>query len=444
MTRWGSRLSELPAGVRSFFRDRGVADGSLVLVAFSGGADSTALLAAVCEAGYRCLALHCNFHLRGEESNRDEAFSRSVAERLGCGIEVVHFNVGERCRLTGESVEMACRELRYRWFAEVYNRLAAGNDAPACVAVAHHRSDNVETFFLNLLRGSGLKGLAAIPQARGIFVRPLLDVGKNDILAYLQSRGFGYVVDSSNLTDDYKRNKLRNKVLPDLEAAFPGAGNAVARAVGNLRRDSSLLDALVERCGRAFRDADGAVDVGALAREAWGETMLYHMLGGRLAFADVRSVFNSVAESGRWFHGVGGVRFLLDRGRLVECRADEAGCNSLKPVLSVARLSACDFKPDRSGNVIWMDGSVMQTDRADWRLRLWRHGDRIRPFGMKGSRLVSDLLTDAKMPLDAKRNVWVLEYGQDIAWVVGVRASRMFAVTSDSREVIRIEADFRG
>lgn len=425
----------LPQVVNDFFKSRGIPDGAFILVAYSGGADSTALLASAVEAGYRCRALHCNFHLRGDESDRDESFSRAMAEELGCGIDVVNFDVGARMGSTGESVEMACRELRYEWFSRRYAELMDAGDKPACVAIAHHESDNVETFFLNLIRGSGLKGLASISYCRGIFLRPLLDVAKADIIEYLNRRGLEYVEDSSNSSDAYKRNIIRNRILPSLEERLPGLCRGVEHSIENLRRDKELLEVLVERVGEGYVDADGTVDVMALSAMPCAEVMLFHMLDGALSFHEVKKVLRSVGMSGRWFNGRSGARFLLDRGRLI--KADGLTVYG-KPKLVAEVLPRDSFYPDRSGRVLWLDGRAYATDVDDWELRKWRHGDRMRPFGMRGSRLVSDILTDAKVSALEKQNAWVLVYRGDIVWVVGVRCSCCFAVTPESREVVRI------
>ena len=173
----------------------------------------------------------------------------------------------------------------------------------------------------------------------------------------------------------------------------------------------------------------------ALSAMPCAEVMLFHMLDGALSFHEVKKVLRSVGMSGRWFNGRSGARFLLDRGRLI--KADGLTVY-VKPKLVAEVLPRDSFYPDRSGRVLWLDGRAYATDVDDWELRKWRHGDRMRPFGMRGSRLVSDILTDAKVSALEKQNAWVLVYRGDIVWVVGVRCSCCFAVTPESREVVRI------
>ena len=173
------------------------ADGGPVIVALSGGADSVALLAVMTALGYDCIAAHCNFGLRGGESERDMAHASAVASRLGARLETVRFDVPARCAATGESVEMACRELRYEWFEKLKRRYGA-----QALLTGHHRDDNVETMFLNLLRGAGIRGVAGISAAGDRRMSPMLAMSRADILDYLRLRGLDYVTDSSNLTTD--------------------------------------------------------------------------------------------------------------------------------------------------------------------------------------------------------------------------------------------------
>lgn len=433
-----SSPSRLSAMVRGRLEGWGVFPGDTVYVAFSGGADSMALLAAVCEAGYAANALHCNFHLRGEESDRDENFCRSMARRLEVPIRIKHFDVQARMDATGESVEMAARELRYAWFGEVC--LSAGFP----LLTAHHASDNVETFFLNLLRGSGLRGLSGIPPRRGQVMRPLIDATKKQITDYLEARGLSYVTDSTNLQPDYKRNRLRLHTLPSLCVEFPGAIEAVERTMANLRRDYSLLSAYIGELKKRHVDARGVISIEGLADDPLGAEKLYHILDGRLSLATVERILSGCDASGKEFQGSGNARYLLDRHTLVPLAGvDAATCHtpSQPPSITAEVLPASSFQPSRNPMEIWLDGAVLD-NRNHWQLRPWQHADRIAPFGMRGTKAVSDIISDAKVPLCAKSRVWVLVCDGEPVWVVGFRASRRFAVTEQSVRVVRLRASF--
>ena len=196
-----------------------------VLVGLSGGADSVALLGVLVRLGYPCIALHCNFHLRGEESDRDEAFACEFAESLEVPFHKIDFDTISYAGEKHLSIEMAARELRYAWFEEMRERL--GGQA---IAVAHHRDDNVETVLMNLIRGTGIRGMSGIRPRNGFIVRPLLCVSREDILAWLADQGYAYMVDSTNLSDAYTRNFIRLNVLPLLEEINPSARNTIARS----------------------------------------------------------------------------------------------------------------------------------------------------------------------------------------------------------------------
>jgi len=463
----------LVATVASAYCHFGIAPGECVAVAFSGGADSVALLASTLAAGYRAVALHCNFHLRGAESDRDEEFARRVASRLGCEIRVVHFDVDARRAATGESVEMACRWLRYDWFERQYKDADGGW---ACVAIAHHADDNVETFFLNVLRGAGLHGLCAIPPRRGIYVRPLLGVARDEILAYLRAEKLDYVVDSTNLADDYKRNFLRNKALPLLQLKFPALKASVAGTVSNLRRDNALLESLVKEVATQCIDGDGCIDLRAVAARPCAATLLFHLLNdvasnGSYGFAMAEAMLKGVGKSGLIFHADAGKHgYLLDRGVLMplptaqlepigrakvgvmhygddaialsEAMLDGSSPMPRLPIdVVMALLPRCEFCPSRNASVLWLDAVELFKAMGKGEalvLRHWRNGDRIAPFGMKGSRLVSDVFSDAKLSLADKHNMWLLACGNRILWLPGLRTSRHFAVGGDTEQVLKI------
>ena len=208
----------------------------LYLVALSGGADSVALALMMKEQGLNIHALHCNFHLRGEESNRDENFVRQFCTQHNIPIEVKHFDTLASAKEHKASIEMEARELRYAWFAERACQL----DAEA-ICVAHHMDDQAETLLMNLIRGTGLQGLSAMSPDRTVnglrIIRPLLNINKEEILEYLHSKQQDYVTDSTNLERDAMRNRIRLDLMPMLRQLNPNVTECLARTADNVRME---------------------------------------------------------------------------------------------------------------------------------------------------------------------------------------------------------------
>lgn len=428
---------------------RAIAEGRLlepdrpVVVALSAGADSSALLAALTALGYDCRAAHCNYHLRGEESNRDKRRAEAMCADLGVDLYVRDFDVEARRRATGESVEMACRELRYAWFADLLDRLRA-----QAIAVAHHREDNVETLMLNLMRGSGLHGLAAMRLRNGHVVRPLLGFSRTQIEDYLRARGIAWVDDSTNAESVYARNRLRNIVLPALEKQFAGASDGILRSIACLADNCALYDALIaekrERyiIGSELRLAD-------IAAEPQAATLLYELLSP-MGFnrSQTDSMLASPQRSGASFVA-GHTAIELDRGigHIVEAatrtKADgeveiSLARDVLQPIgIAVTERPVAEFRPERDVRVAYFDAEML-TGSPRFTLRHWRRGDRMRPYGMSGSKLVSDIFADAKLSAEAKRRAWLLLRDGEIIWAPGLRASALHSVGPETRRFLTL------
>lgn len=457
-------LQAMIGSAKRLMADSGVGDlaGVPVGVALSGGADSVALLLIMKRLGAKVTALHCNFHLRGEESDRDERHARETANTLGVGIEVCHFDVAQRKQLTGESTEMACRELRYNWFAKMRESLGL-----KWIALGHHRDDNIETMLLSMLRGTGLKGIAAIRPRRGFYIRPLLECTKNDILLLLKQEGITYVTDSSNLTNDYTRNRLRNIVVPAITEEFPDAAEAIAATLSNLNADRSLFEKLISQKRARYTLPDGRVEVKRLTEEEpEAATLLFHLLGDFNA-ETAASIVKGVNASGTYFLDNKRNRYLLDRGILTPLSTTDAADPGEEYTLSLPHLSAGEktvvwesadrtesitatlvsienFSPKRDPDSLWVDSRILSTEAngaaaCHLTLRHPRKGDRIKPFGMKGSKLLSDIFSDAKVPDSEKPSKWVLTHDKEILWVVGLRSSRSFTVEANTEAVIHFQ-----
>lgn len=419
--------------------------GRPVIVALSGGADSVTLLDALVAAGYDCRAAHCNFHLRGAESDRDGRHCADICRRLEVDLYVRDFDVHARMRSTGESVEMACRSLRYSWFDSLLDRERA-----QAIAVGHHREDNVETFMLNLLRGTGPRGLCGMRPRNGYVVRPLLECSRSQIEDYVRHRGLEYVTDSTNASNDFKRNRLRNVVLPLLEEQFPGAVQAIERTMAHVTDCMALYSTLADDRAARYRSGSDILLGDLSEQEPVARMLLYEMLHQSEGFtmsdvADMLSardhngaIFRSPRDAIRELHG--GILSPADTS--AAANSDEYPADLRRDILTplhitIERKPVGSFSPGRDPRVMYLDSSVLEATPAPV-LRRWRRGDRIEPYGMKGSRLVSDLFSDAKYSAGQKRRTWLLCQGGRVLWVCGLRASRHFAVGPDTKEYLQL------
>lgn len=429
-----------------------VAASDKIVVGLSGGADSVALLSVLIGMGCECRATHCNFHLRGEESDRDERFCRDLCRKLGIDLTVKNFDVEKSRASSGESIEMACRRLRYDWWASL---LASGHGT--LIAVGHHKDDNIETFFLNLLRGSGISGLKGMLPRSGKIIRPFLNVSHQEILEYLKEENLDFVTDSTNLSNQFKRNRLRNEILPLIEQAFPGASDSIATSISNLRDNFTLYSDHVSELRQKYIKSDGSIDLGLLtASEKNARMVLYEILApSGINMTQIRNILDaaegkdgSCTVSGKIFHAPM-ISYLLNRGILMPISpapVAESGEMKLEtldtPPFKIRRLTPSDFFNLRDAHrlakdAIYLDSSILDGS-PEFVVRTWRKGDRFRPFGMKGSKLVSDLLSDAKLSLDDKRHIKVLTRNGEILWVIGLRASNAFVAGSHTNEVLEV------
>lgn len=399
---------------------------SEVIIGLSGGADSIALISILRNLGYKVTAAHCNFHLRGAESNRDEEFVTRYCQRSGIKIVKQDFTIeSDGC----ESVEMKCRRLRYEWFYELRESIPG-----SIIAVAHHIDDNIETLLLNLLRGSGITGMRAmLPRNEAGIIRPLLCITRREIEEYLASAGAEYVTDSTNLADDnYKRNMLRNGVIPTLAARFPDYRCGITASISNLRDDCNLLEELSARAIQPYITPDGNIELAKMVQKEgeYAGALLYRFLRREgLTRSQADDILRAHSTSGKRFICANGSIFYTDRGRL--CRNY---CCDIEITTEV--IDASEMRPDRTANAAYFDADKIGND---FTFRKWREGDRMQPYGMGGrSKKLSDLFSDAKIPLSQKSHIPIMVKGNEILWIPGVRASMLYPVTEATRRVLKV------
>ena len=428
---------------QSMVVDCGVAAGVRVLVAVSGGADSVALLRVLLSLGYNCVAAHCNFHLRGEESMRDERFVRQLCALLNVPLRVRDFDV-EACRREyGESVEMACRELRYQWFRELLDE-----DNCAVVAVAHHRDDNIETLFLNLLRGTGIAGLTGMRARNDRVVRPLLCVTRADVIEYLNGLGQDYVTDSTNLETDFQRNRVRNVLLHDLDECFVAARDRIADTMRNLADFELLYNELVtDVLSRSLIIAGDKVEFSLSRIKRFSRPkLLFHAMLSPYGFSMnqceqiAAKLEEKPLDSKLHFYSLTNAVTLTNEKIVIEKIKSDINQEFLVDFSALSNLPVKlevekhELPFDRAGFDgkcrVAFDARLMNCKKLV--LRHWRQGDRMRPYGMKGTRLLSDLFSDAHLTLQEKHRAWVLEADGEVLWVLGLRASAHYSVTADS------------
>lgn len=406
----------------------------LYIVALSGGADSVALLLLLDEMGYNIHALHCNFHLRGEESDRDEQFCEELCLRKNIPFHRVHFDTLTYAETHKVSIEMAARELRYRYFEQLRKDIGA-----AGVCVAHHREDSVETVLMNLVRGTGLRGLTGIQPRNGTVLRPLLCVSRAEIEDYLAAHKQSFVTDSTNLETDCQRNKIRLQIMPLLQQLNPAVADNILNTSEHLSEAQQVMDAVVGKYTNSNRlDINELKSLGSIEYITFEWLRKYGFNGSQ-----VQQILS--AETGSIFSSAAGYDVLKDRDYLLveptlstfqSVRIPEEGTYVLS--------DDCKMTVRREAPYVSKDPQVATLDAASVRfpltVRRVEEGDWMIPYGMTGRKLLSDLMTDLKLSVfDKRRQLVVVDAQGSVLWLVGIRTDNRFRVTGDTKQVISIE-----
>lgn len=433
--------------------------GGKYIVALSGGADSVALLLAMCsmaaEWQIEVEAAHCNFRLRGDESDRDENFCKALCAAHGVPLHLIHFDTREYASLHHVSIEMAARRLRYDYFERLRHDIGADG-----ICVAHHRDDSVETVLLNLVRGTGIRGLRGIQPRNGNILRPMLSVSRSEIVGFLDSLGQPYVTDSTNLVPDVKRNKIRLQLMPLLQQLNPNVAQSIFETSLRVGEAVNVYDDAMDRAVAEVVDgaevsveAPVSVSISRLLAQVSPESVLFHLLSP-CGFTSsqvemVHSVMARQSDRTRVFAS-NTHELCFNRDSLLiqplgygvhtlSKRVPECGhysfAEDLKFDFSITTATA-DFTPSTDPLRITLDAAQIA-----WPLtvRNISDGDRFTPFGMKHSKLVSDFLTDRKRSVfDKRRQLVVADASGRIVWLVGERTDNRFRTTAGTSQVLTI------
>jgi len=395
-----------------------------VLVACSGGVDSVVLSHLLKTLRVDIALAHCNFSLRNKESDEDETFVLDLADKLSVPVFTETFDTRKYAKQTKQSTQMAARELRYQWFEQLRNTLQYDY-----IVTGHHADDDLETFLINLSRGSGIRGLTGIPEINDYVIRPFLNFSEDEIVKYAKTHGLYWREDSSNVKTDYLRNKLRHKVIPQLKEATPAILTSLRKTQHHLTESQSLVEdymALVYNLAITENFDGYSLHIKKLEELPNTHALLYELLHP-FGFTDFRAVVDLLtAQPGKQVLS-GTHRITKDRGVLLLTEIPTE--KKSKPILisedqqkveGPITLLFCEVddiqKSDK--NTIYVD-----KDQLDFplTLRKWEKGDVFQPFGMKGKKKLSKLFKDEKVSLINKEKLYVLCSGTDIVWVIGLR-----------------------
>lgn len=417
------------------------------ILAVSGGIDSVCMAHLFFDAGLKFSVAHCNYGLRGEESDGDELLVKQLAEKFEVPFYTIHFNTREYAQLQKVGIQVAARELRYNWFENLRRKYNYDY-----VAVAHNADDSIETFFINLARGCGINGITGIKALNGKVIRPLLFASRADIEAFCTEKKINYRTDSSNLTDKYLRNRFRNHMIPEFEKEIPDFKKIMHENLKRLEDASILYNYGIERIIYDIVDFSDAnkilVSISKLLATPAPHTVLFEILKKYdFSAKTCDDVFSSL-------NGISGKTFASSRYRLVKDREDLI----LYPLnLENNQKFFIDADTVEIQEPFNMKFSFHSSERYEFSknkgiadfdaeqlvfplmLRRWQHGDYFRPLGLKSFKKLSDFFTDKKLSLYDKENCWILTSAGEIVWIIGHRIDDRFKITENTQKVYQIE-----
>ncbi|MDV6167345.1 tRNA lysidine(34) synthetase TilS [Flavobacterium sp. DG1-102-2] len=414
-----------------------------LLVAVSGGIDSMVILHLLAQLNYDITIAHCNFNLRGKESDGDEGFVRDYAKKNKIKIFVTSFDTKSFASDNKLSIQVAARQLRYLWFNELLD-----DNGFDYLITAHHLDDTIETFLINFIRGTGIEGLTGIPLQNERITRPLLNFTRVQIETYAKRHDIAWREDSSNSSTKYLRNKLRHEIVPQLKDLNPAFADAFLQTIQNLKQTASLAhDAAIVIYQQVVAEKEGQkhIDVNQLLRLPNYKAYLYQWLNpfGFTAWEDIYAL--TEAQPGKQVLSAG-YRILKDRDVLIlepiksvdrKIYEISEGVTSVSEPLSIKLEFTTEISVESTKNVIFVNNNLINFPLF---VRKWQEGDYFCPHGMKGlKKKVSKYFKDEKMSLSDKENTWILCSGNEIIWIIGRRADDRFKVRNTTDTILKIE-----
>ncbi len=417
-----------------------------LLIAISGGMDSVVLTHLCHKLKLNISLAHCNFNLRGAESDADEEFVLQLADDLDLEVFIESFDTEAYASENNVSIQMAARDLRYAWFHELAEQLEFDY-----VLTAHHADDNLETFFINLMRGTGLDGLTGIPETNGKLVRPLLGFSHTDLQTFAKNENIIWRDDNSNASTKYLRNKLRHDVIPILKEMNPQLLQNFQKTQSHLQESAEIIDdALVRVQKKVVQASEDSIqfDVKKLQQLSNPKVYLYQLLKD-FQFTEWDDVYQLLyAQSGKFVLSKTH-RLVKDRHTLIltELPSDEdKNAKILKEnesefLLSNGRLTFENTSRigEISATCICVDKDLLKKPLS---VRKWQKGDYFYPFGMRGKKKLSKFYKDEKLSLPEKEQTWLLCSNNQIVWVIGLRADNRFKVTPNTNQILKISFQY--
>ena len=414
-------------------------EGKKMLIACSGGMDSVVLTHLMKKLNFEIALAHCNFSLRGKESDGDEMFVIGLAKSMQIPVFVETFDTKKIAQEHKISTQMAARDLRYAWFDKILKDFKFDY-----LLTAHHLDDTLETFFINLSRGTGLTGLAGIPKKNNKIIRPLLDFSREEILKYAEENNLKWREDSSNLKTDYLRNKLRLEVLPQFKETNEALLKNFQKTQRNIQASQNLIEdytALVYNLVVSEAVDSYNINIPKIKELPHTDALLYELLHG-FGFTEWEDVSNLLdAQTGKQLFSKTH-RLIKNREELVlteidlEKRNDEFLVFEEEITFPInLKIEPSKYIGETEKNLIYVASEKLN---FPLKLRKWKRGDSFQPFGMKGKKKLSKFFKDEKISLNEKEKIWLLLSDEKIVWVIGHRMDDRFKVTENTKRILKI------